>query len=101
MGFRLFCPRATSEPLYDRHKRSCLPCAKAGGEPTAWHAAVLQDPSIPLSAQHYRGVYMLQEKVGRDKNRVDVKKYDAAVDPSGTGLEMEGWDACQCLVLNL
>jgi hypothetical protein len=32
---------------------------------------------------------MLQEKVSRGKDRVDVKKYDAAVDPSGET------DSCQ------
>lgn len=42
-----------------------------------------QDPTTPLSAQHYRGVYMLQEKVSRGKDRVEVKKYDPEVDPSG------------------
>lgn len=50
---------------------------------TTLHAGALQDPAIPLSDQHYRGVYMLLEKVSRGKDRVDVKKYDPEVDPSG------------------
>lgn len=33
--------------------------------------------------QHYRGIYMLQEKVSRDKDRVNVTKFDAAADMSG------------------
>jgi hypothetical protein len=43
----------------------------------------LQEPGTPLSMQHYRGIYMLQEKVDRDKDRVNIAKFDANSDMSG------------------
>jgi hypothetical protein len=36
-----------------------------------------------LSAKNYNGVYVATEAVKRGKERVDIKKYDAAVDPAG------------------
>jgi len=43
----------------------------------------MQDPNTPLSMEHYRGVYMLQEKVSRGKERVNVTKFDGSKDMSG------------------
>lgn len=34
-----------------------------------------QDPG-PLSLSNYNGIYLMVEKVKRDKNRVDIKKLD-------------------------
>jgi hypothetical protein len=33
--------------------------------------------------QHYRGIYMLQEKVSRNNDRVNVTKFNASEDMSG------------------
>jgi hypothetical protein len=43
----------------------------------------LQDPATPLSAQHYRGIYMLQEKVSRGRRRVNVARFNGTEDMSG------------------
>ena len=43
----------------------------------------LQDPTTPLTMQHYRGIYMLQEKVSRNNDRVNVTKFNATEDMSG------------------
>lgn len=41
--------------------------------PRTKHCEVFRDSA---SAWHYRGVYMLMEKIKRDKNRVDISKLD-------------------------
>lgn len=47
-------------------------------------ACCTQNPPAPMSgASSYLGVYMLQEKVSRSKQRVDVAKFSADTDMSG------------------
>lgn len=45
-----------------------------------------------MTMDAYRGVYMLQEKVSRNKHRVDVAKFDPATDITGgtTSLSVAG-----------
>lgn len=56
----------------------------------------MQDPNTPLSMEHYRGVYMLQEKVSRGKERVNVTKFDGSKDLSGEQPGGGGDSVCHC-----
>lgn len=58
----------------------------------------LQDPATPLSMQHYRGIYMLQEKVSRDKQRVNVAKFNATEDMTGGHMGTASWPAAAALL---
>lgn len=59
------------------------------------HTPHTQD-NRPLSKDHYHGLYIAGESVARGKNRVNVSKFDSAVDKSGVRM----WCAARCVFMH-